>query len=171
MTQPARGARILALSLALLLAACMHERPPLRLVVPSLPPAARLAAGCWRFAAGERHVAVRVPAGRVLALDTTPRGRPAGDSKTLSAGVLPADSASRERTQLAGWGVDSADARRLHVWLSDGFTGLAFRLTQRADTLEGKVRGYGDVPGVAIWHRVQAVRADCPSRHGDGTAR
>lgn len=100
----------------------------------------------------------------VVFLDTLRRLR--GDSvasKAFQVAVIPADSNVAQRARSSGWGLDSADAGLVHLWIGDGFTGLAFRLRQEGDTVRGDVRGYADIPHLLppLRHAVRAVRVAC----------
>jgi hypothetical protein len=123
------------------------------------------AAGCWQFDRGAGHVRNRVPPGTVVFLDTVPQWP--GDSATsgaLRATVIPADSSIAQRTRSSQWGLDSADAHIVRLWIGDGFTGLKFRLEPEGDTARGDVSGYADIPHLLPprRHAVGAVRVACP---------
>jgi hypothetical protein len=137
----------------------------LRPLVPNREPAVLRAAGCWRFDHGANHATKRVPLGAVVFLDTVLIWR--GDSaasRSLRASVIPADSNIAQGARRSGWGVDSADAGLVHLWIGDGFTGLSFRLRQDGDTARGDVRGYADIPHFLPprKHAVRAVHVACP---------
>jgi hypothetical protein len=145
--------------------ACERSDMALRSIGSPVPPVVLAAAGCRQFDRGNDHIKGHVPAGFRLRLDTTFEARLAalGRRTSLSLKVIPEDSSLARRNRLSWWGVDSTDVQLLHVTLGDGFSGVAFRLRQAADTIRGDVRAYSDAPPTLLPpHSVRARRVQCP---------
>jgi len=156
-----------ALSVIALMWSCWPDDYQLRVVSDALPPVVRAAAGCWRFEKGATHLDDRLPIGSVVQLDSAPDRRwETATLREFELHVVPLDSADTRSVRASGWGASAGDDKQIIMFLGDGFTGVALRLTLHDSLLSGTARGYADAfPNFSFRYLVGARRVACPARN------